>query len=183
MRAIFFTILLVIFSLNLFAKKDPEIELGEIELMNKTVKIKIPTNFKYLDKSQYSKFYLSETEPKIMYTNDDRSIHIGFFANNIQADERTLPAVTRIMEKALQSTHPKAKWKNTGIQEVNGGKVGFVEYQNKKPEKFYELVFFTNFRGQILSCIFHAPKKGYKPWKNLSYQMMKSLTLIKENNK
>ena len=174
-RLLFIAILFI----GLTSAKKPEVKLGTIELFNKQVQIKVPASFEVMDDGRMKKVYHSEAMPKVAYSNTEKTIRIGFGAESISSKESGIPILTIRFEKLLQKLHPKAKWKNQGVQIINGHKVGYIEYLNKKPSKFYELLFFTSFKGQLLSCTFHAPKKGHKPWKLIANEMMQSLTIKK----
>lgn len=160
-------------------KVDPMIY-QTITLFNKSVSIAVPFSFEQKSKDQIKDYKFGSSTAELQYKDPAYDIHVTFYADNLPADERSLPAVRGVIEKVLRQMHPKAKWKNTGVEKIEGGQVGYVEYQNKKPEKYYELIFFTEFRGQLLSGVFHTPKKGYKSWKSVSYQIMRSLVLKKE---
>lgn len=87
--------------------------------------------------------------------------------------------MTTMMKGWLKGSIEKSKWKDEGVTEVGGTKVGYLEYFKKKPEKTYEFMFFTLSRGQMLSCCIHAPKKGNKFWRDVAQQIMNSLILVK----
>ncbi len=173
--------ILVLFSLFILltSGKKPEIKMGTIDLFNKQITIKVPASFELMDEGRMKKVYHAEAQPKIAYSNIEKTIRIGFGAQSISSKEAGIPALTIRFEQLLKKLHPKAKWKDQGVQIINGHKVGFIEYINKKPTKFYELLFFASFKGQLLSCTFHAPKKKHKPWKKIAHEMMQSLTIKK----
>ena len=172
-------ILLITLFIICTSGKKPEIKLGSIKLFNNQISIKVPAHFEIMKVYQFKKFYTKESMPKIVYSNLSKEIRVAFGAKSISSKEKGIPAMTSRFESVLKKLYPKAKWKNNGVQIINGSKVGYIEYVNKKPEKFYELLFFTSFKGQLLSCIFHAPKKGHRPWKKIANEIMQSLTLKK----
>lgn len=172
------SIIFVLFIL-LTSGKKPAVKMGTIDLFNKQINIKIPATFDLMSEGRVKKVYHSEALPKIAYSNAEKTIRIGFGAESISSKEAGIPLLTIRFEKLLKKLHPKAKWKDEGIKIINGHKVGFIEYINKKPTKFYELLFFASFKGQLLSCTFHAPKKGHRPWKKVAHIMMQSLTIKK----
>jgi hypothetical protein len=165
--------------IGLTSAKKPEVKLGTIKLFNKQVQIKVPASFEVMDNGRMKKVFHSEAMPKLAYSNIEKTIRIGFGAESISSKESGIPILALRFEKLLKKLHAKARWKDQGVQIINGHKVGFIEYINKKPSKFYELLFFTSFKGQLLSCTFHAPKKGHRPWKSLAHEMMQSLTIKK----
>lgn len=173
--------LTVIFTLFILltSGKKPEIKMGTIDLFNKQINIKVPVSFELMDDGRMKKVYHQEAMPKIAYSNTEKTIRIGFGAESISSKEAGIPILTVRFEKLLKKLHPNARWKDEGVQIINGHRVGFIEYINKKPTKFYELLFFASFKGQLLSCTFHAPKKGHKPWKKVAHEMMQSLTIKK----
>ena len=162
--------------LSFSSKKDPEVTLGKIKLFGGNIELKIPSTFKVLTESKIASYYPKENTPKIVYTNENKEIRIAFFAKSLSSDERAMKKIKTTFEVLLEKTHPKAKWKDDGIELIDKHQVAFVEFINKKPEKYYQLDFFTTFKGQLLSCTFHAPKKKHKPWKNIAHEIMQSLT-------
>ena len=165
--------------LLLTSGKKPEVKLGTVSLFNKQVGINVPSSFTNLPETEFKKYYTTESLPKIVFVNDLRDVRISFSAISLSSKESGIPILTAKFELGLKKIHPKAKWLDKGVEIIDGNKVGFIEYINKKPEKFYELLFFTSFKGQLLSCTFHAPKKGHKPWKQIAHEMMNSLTIKK----
>ena len=129
-------LILSILFVGLTSGKKPEIKLGTIELFNKQVQIKVPASFEIMDDGRMKKVYHSEAMPKVAYSNLEKTVRIGFGAESISTKESGIPIMTIRFEKLLQKLHPKAKWKNQGVQIINGQKVGFIEYINKKPTKF-----------------------------------------------
>lgn len=166
-----------LFTFLSFSKKDPEISLKEIDLFSKTVKIKIPAEFKTLGDSKIKQTYQGLPTIKLVYTNDDATVRIAFGSDDLLADDRVLPKMTNMMKDWLKGRLAKNKWKGEGVKIVGGNKFGYLEYILKKPEKYYEHMFFVLYRGQMLSCSIHSPKKGYKFWKGIAEQMMESLVL------
>ena len=170
-------LLICLCSLQSLAKKDPEITLKEIDLFNKSVKIKIPSEFKTLSDAKIKQTYAGLPTIKLVYANEDETVRIAFGTDDLLADDRALPAMTSMMKKWLQGRLAKNKWKGEGVTQVRGNNFGYLEYILKKPEKYYEYMFFVLYRGQMLSCSIHSPKKGYKFWRGIGEQMMASLVL------
>lgn len=162
------------------AKKIPEIKWERIEMFGKTISIHIPEGFEQLPSGEFKKFYPKENLPKLVWGNKERSIRISFDAEPLNIEENVMSQTVGAISGGISSMYPKSKIKDEGVNRISGEDVGYVEYINKKPAKFYELIFFANFRGQLVNCVFHAPKKKHKPWKWVAHQMMESLILKKE---
>lgn len=179
MKALITSVLALICLLG--SAKGIEINLGKIKLFNGAVEIMVPKEFKSIPDHEFKSYYSAETMPKLVYVDETKEIRIAFDSKSLAAKESDLPRVTATMKAGLQKFHPKAKWKDSGVKVINGHKVGYIDYLNKKPEKFFELLFFTSYKGQMVSCSFHAPKKGFKPWKVIAYEIMESFTIVKKN--
>jgi hypothetical protein len=160
--------------------KGIEVNLGKIKLFDGSIEILVPKEFKSVPDHQFKPFYSPQTMPKLVYLSETKEIRIAFDSKSLASKESDLPRVTATMKAGLQKLHPKAKWKDSGVKVINGHKVGFIDYLNKKPEKFFELLFFASYKGQMVSCTFHAPKKGYKAWKAVAYEIMESFTIVKK---
>ncbi|UKN03046.1 hypothetical protein K6119_05915 [Paracrocinitomix mangrovi] len=177
----FALLFLVAISFSIHAKKGAEVKLAQIEIYNGLVKIKVPSTFKQLADGDIKSLYSKELPAiKMAYADTDKNVRIGFGSTQLNAKEQTLPAITNMIEGWLKEQNPKTKWKDKSVIDVNGAKVGYIEYIQKKPEKNYKFVFFTLFRGQMLACKFHAPKKGFKSWQTIAHEMMQSLIIEKE---
>lgn len=175
----FLFIFVLLIAVQAFSKDKSEVILTEIELFQGAVKIKIPNNFTPLSDTKVKKTYSGLPTVKMVYANKDESVRIAFGSDDLLAPEQALPQMTLLMKDWLKERLAKNKWKGEGVTQVNGNNFGYLEYILKKPEKNYEFMFFTLYRGQMLSCSIHAPKKGYKSWKVIAEQMMESLRLKK----
>lgn len=170
-------ILCLIIIAPFLSQAEEDVTLNQISLFKGMVKIKVPSTFKSMSNPKIEAYYNKEALPKLVYANEAEDIRVGFDTKSIPIEDAAIVKVTNTVERALKKLHPKAKWKDQGVEKVNGHNVGFIEYQNKKPEKFYEFIFFTGYKGQMMSCTFHSPKKGFKPWKPIVREMMNSLKL------
>lgn len=177
MRSLLLIALFVGFSS--FGKDKPEVTLAEISLFNKTVKLKVPKEFKQIDDGKIKKLYPGLPKTRVVYANADNTVRIALGSDDLLLKEQALPAMTTMMKGWLKGSVEKSKWKDEGVTDVSGTKVGYLEYIKKKPEQSYEFMFFTLSRGQMLSCSIHAPKKGNKFWRDIANQIMNSLILVK----
>ena len=172
--------LILIFAVVSYAKKDPEITLVETELLKGLVTIKIPKEFKQMNDGKIKANYQGLPTIKMAYASSDETVRIALGSDQLNAPDQVLPKMTQLMKQWLQGRLDKNKWKGEGVTVINDVKFGYLEYILKKPEKYYEFMFFTLYRGQMLSCSIHSPKKGYKFWKGVAEEMMTTLTFKKE---
>jgi len=123
--------------LSFTSKKEPIVSLSKIKLFGDKIEIKIPSTFKLLADDKINSYYPKENTPKIVYTNESKEIRIAFFANSLNSNEKAIKKIKSTYDALIQKTHPKAKWKDEGIELVDKHQVAFVEFINKKPEKYY----------------------------------------------
>jgi hypothetical protein len=162
-------------SLSFSFKKEPIVSLKRIKLFGDKIELKIPSTFKILAESKFTAYYPKENTPKIVYTNENKEIRIAFFARALNSSESLLRRLSTY-EYLIEKTYSKVKLKDDGAEQIDNLEVVYTEFIIKKPEKYYRLDFFTTFKGQLLSCTFHAPKKKHKPWKLIAHEIMQSLT-------
>lgn len=169
--------LILIFSLVLCisatAKKE-EITLAKIKMFNDLIEIMVPTTFTVMHDFEMKKAYPENDQPKVVYANADKTIRIAF--RNKKSGDQTKPAVFKDSFYAdWQKADPKLKELSNGVTTVDGRDMAFVGAMHKTPEKEFQFLFCTIYKGMFMSGEVITPKKGYKSWVTISELIMKSL--------
>lgn len=173
MKTLFALILTIPFAISATAKKE-EITLAKIKMFNDLIEIKVPTTFTVMHDFEVKKVYPENDLPKVVYANADKTIRIAF--RNKKSGEQTKPAVFKDSFYAdWQKADPKLKELSNGLATVDGRDMAFVGVLHKTPEKEFQFLFCTIYKGMFMSGEIISPKKGYKPWIDLGNQIMNSL--------
>lgn len=167
-------ILTSILSINVFSKSE-EIKLGKITMFNDLVEIKVPTNFSVMHDYEVKKMYPADNLPKIVHADSLRSIRLAFNYIKGTGVEIRLAAMKAGYLSDWQKTDPKLKELSEGIVTVDGRDMAYLGVLHKSPEKVYRFLFFTDYRGMLLTGELICPKKKYKDWIVVGEKVMYSL--------
>lgn len=173
MKTLFALILIVPLAISAAAKKE-EISLAKIKMFNDLIEIKVPTTFTVLHDFEVKKMYGEKDLPKVVYTNADKTIRIAF--RNKKSGDQSKPSVFKDSFYAdWLKADPKMKELSNGVTTVDGREMAFAGVLHKTPEKEFQFLFCTIYKGMFMSGEIISPKKGYKPWVELGNQIMNSL--------
>jgi len=161
------------------AKKE-EITLARIKLFNDMISIKVPTSFTVMHDHEVKKMYPLNDLPKIVHANEDKSICLALNHNKIASEQFTVSAYKDKFLKDFKNIDPKLKEIENGSITVDGRDMAFLGVLFKVPEKKYRFVFFTEFKGVLLSGELVSPKKGYKSWVEIGVEIMNSFQIIQK---
>ena len=160
---------------SLFGAKE-EITLAPIKMFNDKLELKVPSTFTVMHDFELKDFYPEKDLPKIVYANADKSIRIAF--NFREKGTIDLPGLKAKFIKEWETFDPKQKEIANGITTVDGRDMAYLGALHKKtPDKFYRFVFFTGYEGMLLSGSLVCPKKGYKKWVDIGYEIMNSVQI------
>ncbi|MDO7846058.1 hypothetical protein Q5H92_06810 [Hymenobacter sp. M29] len=154
------------------------IELEPKALLGNKIELKIPKGFDIMSEEMAKAKYPTERRPTLIYTNESGGINVALNLTSNKATQAQMPAYKDNFVKTFKNLYPSAEWKQTGIKEVNGRKVGFVELVTPAIDtKVYNLIFFTDLDGQLLLCTFNCTEKSMAQWQPAAKEIMASLKL------
>lgn len=164
--------------LSLISATFPGIDLHTKSLLNGKVELKIPKDFKIMSDEMMKIKYPSERRPNLVYTNISGGINIALNLTNNKANQNTMLPYKDNFVNTFKNLYPSADWKNSGVKEINGRKVGYLELITPAVDtKIYNLIFFTDLDGQLLLCTFNCSEKSIKEWEPTAKEIMKSLKI------
>ena len=154
------------------------IELQTKFLLNDQVELKIPKDFEIMNEEMMKLKYPSEKRPTLVYSNKSGGINVALNLTENKASQDLMLPYKDIFVKTFKSIYPSAKWKASGVREINGRKVGFLELITPAIDtKIYNLMFFTDLNGQLLLCTFNCTEKSVTEWEPIAKEIMQSLKI------
>ena len=154
------------------------IEFDTKALLGNKIELKIPKGFVIMSDDMAKLKYPPARRPTLIYTNESGGINVALNLTSNKATQAQMPAYKDNFVKTFKNLYPLAEWKQTGIKEVNGRKVGFVELITPAIDtKVYNLIFFTDLNGQLLLCTFNCTEKNIGQWQPAAKEIMASLKL------
>lgn len=154
------------------------IELQTKSLLNNKVELKVPKDFEIMSDEMMKLKYPSERRPTLVFTNKSGGINVALNLTKNKANQDLMVQYKENFVKTFKSMYPSAEWIESGIKEVNGKKVGFLELITPAIDtKIYNLMFFTDVEGQLLLCTFNCTEKSVKEWEPTAKEIMTSLKI------
>ena len=164
--------------LSLLSATFSGIELQTKSLLNGKIELKMPKDFKVMSEEMMKLKYPSERRPTLVYTNTSGGINVALNLTNNKANQNLMLPYKENFVNTFKKLYPSADWKNSGVKEINGRKVGFLELITPAVDtKIYNLMFFTDLDGQLLLCTFNCTEKSIKEWEPTAKEIMRSLKI------
>jgi hypothetical protein len=169
---------IVILTLFLISATFTKIELGLKSLLNDKVELKIPLDFEIMSDEMIQTKYPSANRPTLVYTNKSGGINVALNLTQHQANQNIISSYKDTFVQSFKNAYPSAVWKDSGVKEINGRKVGYIELVTPAIDtEIYNLVFFTDLEGKLLLCTFNCTKKDTRDWIPIANEIMNSLKI------
>lgn len=157
-------------------------EFEEIEFFDKKLKIYIPKDFEDMPMEARQIKYPSGSRPEIIKSNEDGSIAITLNIIDSPLDEERVEELKDGMKMIIKKTNPANVFYEDGIVEVKCKNIGFFEFKSSAIDDFlYNLMFFLEFQEKTLMGTFSCLYKDYKDWRDVAFQVIKTIKVIKED--
>jgi hypothetical protein len=154
------------------------VELKKTLVLNDKVEILLPKEFEIMSEDIMRLKYPSERRATLIYTDKKGEINVAFNHTTFEATQQQIEAYKEHFVLAFKNAFPSADWKATGVKEINGRKVGYMELVSPAIDtKIYNLIFFTDLEGRLLLCTFNCIEKEQKDWIEPAQQIMNSMTI------
>jgi hypothetical protein len=165
-------------SVILISWTAPTIELEKRKIFEDKVEILIPKEFEVMSEDLMKLKYPSERRPTLVYTDKTGGINVAFNYTASKANQQQIDTYKDAFISMFRNLYPSAEWGDTGIKEINGQKVGYMELVTPAIDtKIYNLIFFTDLDGRLLLCTFNCVEKKQKDWIEPAKQIMNSLII------
>lgn len=154
------------------------IELQIKSLLDNQVELKIPKDFTIMSEKLMKVKYPSERRPTLVYTNKSGGINVTLNLTKNKASQDLIPTFVNEFVNSFKNAYPSAKWKVSGVKEINGRKVGVLELITPALDTpIYNLIFFTDLNGQLLICSFNCTEKNITKWEPIAEEIILSLKI------
>lgn len=154
------------------------IELEKQSILNNKVEILLPKNFGVMPEEMAKLKYPSERRPTLIYSEETGSINIAFNHIASAATQQQIEAYKNSFVGTFEKLYPSAEWKGSGVKEINGKKVGYLEFITPAVDtKVYNLIFFTDLEGKLLMCTFNCVVEKQQEWVVPAQKIMHSITI------
>ncbi len=157
-------------------------EFEERGFFDEKLKMYIPKDFEDMPLEVRKLKYPSESRPEIIKSNEDSSIAITLNIIDNPLDEERVEELKNGMMTIIKKLNPANVFYQDGILEVNSKNVGFFEFKSSAIDDFiYNLMFFIEINEKSLMGTFSCLYKDYKEWRDIAFQMINTLRVIKED--
>jgi hypothetical protein len=147
-------------------------------LLDNKVELKIPKDFEIMSEEMMKLKYPSERRPALVYTNESGGINVALNLTQNDANQDIISAYKDNFVQSFKNLYPSAEWKDSGVNEINGRKVGYLELVTPAIDtEIYNLIFFTDLDGKLLLCTFNCTKKDITEWTSIAKEIMNSLKI------
>lgn len=157
-------------------------EFEERSFYDDNVKLLIPKDF--IDMPQHLREikYPSSQRPEIILTDESSSINIMLNRIDSSLNEEQVKELTDGMKAILKKVNPANIFFTDGIEKVDEKNIGYFEFKSPAMDGFiYNLMFFFEFEGKTVMGTFCCRYDEYKDWREVAFQVMKSLRVTKKN--
>jgi len=175
MKKIFtFTLL----TITLLSWTTLSVDMEKRNILNDKVDILIPKVFQIMSEASMKIKYPSERRPALVYTDESGGINLAFNHTQNKASQEQIEPLKVALVSTFKNLYSSAEWKDSGIKEINGRKVGYMELVTPAVDtKIYNLIFFTDMDGRLLLCTFNCVEKKQVEWTEAAHQIMNSLVV------
>lgn len=163
---------------GLLAFRMAGIEFETKILLGNKIELKIPKGFVSMSDDMAKLKYPSGRRPTLVYTNETSTISVALNLTSDRATQAQLPVISENLLHTYRHQYMGAHEKWNALKDVNGRKVGFIEFGTLGAVTgVYSLIFFTDVRGQLLLCTVNCTDKNTGLWQPVAQEIMASLKI------
>lgn len=170
---------------------DGQVKIGEryyifeeTEFFDEKLKMYIPNNFQDMPEEMRKIKYMSENRPKIIKSNEDGSTAITFNIIDSPLSEDKVEELINGMKNIIQKTNPANLFYEIGVEEVDSKNIGYFDFKNSAIDDFiYNIMFFFEIEGKTGMGTFSCRYSDSPNWRDIAFQMIKTIRVIKEEIK
>jgi hypothetical protein len=171
-------LLIIIYSAFMLSWGFQKIELEKRSILKGKVEIILPKQFNLMPEEMLKLKYPTDRRPTIVYSNETGTVNIAFNHTASKATQEQIEVYKNTFISTFKASYPTAEWKSTGVKQINGKKVGFIELVTPAIDtKIYNFMFFTNFEGRLLLCSFNCTVEQQSAWVEAAQKISNSLTI------
>lgn len=164
------------FILLLISSTKPNQELEIKTLLNDKIELKIPKEFSLMGEDIIKIKYPANNRPTTVFSNTKTTTNIALNLTTHPADQNLIEQYKESFLNTFTKSIPTAEWKSNGVKEINGKKVGYLEFISPATDtKIYNLLFFTDVEKKLLLCNFNCIVEDTSQWLSVANEIFNSL--------
>ncbi|EKQ53190.1 MULTISPECIES: hypothetical protein [unclassified Clostridium] len=157
-------------------------EFEETYFFEEKLKMYIPKDFEDISEEARKLNYSPENGPDIIKCNEKEDIRITFKIIDNPLDEKSVEKLKNEMRESMKNSNPINVFYEDGMLEVNSKNIGYFDFKSYTiDEPICSFMFFLEFEGKALMGTFRCPYAGYGEWKEVVFQIIKTIRVIKED--
>lgn len=145
------------------------------------VSVYLPEDFEDMPQSARSIKYPYEQRPEIIKSDELGSINFTFKRIDHELEDELVEELTIGMKSMIQRANPSHVFYESGVVDASGKPIGFFEFKNIVIDgSLFTIMYFLEFEGQILMGTFCCRYEEYPEWREIAYQAIRTITVVKE---
>lgn len=162
---------------------DRYYEFEEKDFFNAKLKMFIPKDFEDMQLEVRKLNYPPENGPDIIKCNEKGDTRITLRIFEKQLDEDNVETFKYGVKESIKNNDPVNVFFEEGVLEVDSKNIGFFEFKSYTIyEPLYNLMFFLEFENKALMGTFSCPYDEYEEWREIAFQVIKTIRVIKEGD-
>lgn len=149
------------------------------QLLDDRIRISMPEEFTLMSAADAELKYPSVRRPSVIYTNSEGSVNLTFNHTATKIKQSDLDTFRETMWQTVKKIQGTARLQNEGSKNVNGHKVGFLEFITQAlGTQIYNLVYFTELEGRALLVSFNCSFSESDKWRLVAPEMLGTLEIM-----
>lgn len=157
-------------------------EFEEQEFFDNKLKIYIPKEFKDMPLNERKIKYPSGDRPDIIKSNLEGDIAITLKNIDSPLYEENVEELKEGMKAIIKKTNPSNVFYEDGVKKVEEKNIGYFEFKGSAIDDFiYNFMFFFELEEKTIMGTFSCRYKSYKEWREVAFQIIETIKVIKES--
>lgn len=154
----------------------------ESDFFDGKLKIYIPKDFEDMSEADREIKYSLENVPDIIKCNEKGNTYITLKFTDRHLDEEQVKNLKDEMKVMVRSANPMNVFYEDGVLEVNFKNIVFCEFKSYATDgPLCNLMFSLEFKGKALMGTFSCLYDEYEEWREIAFQIIKTIRVIKED--
>ncbi|MDR9856621.1 hypothetical protein RJP21_23745 [Paenibacillus sp. VCA1] len=145
------------------------------------LKVFLPKDFEEMPQQARSVKYPYEQRPEIIQSDASGSTNFTFNRIDHELQDEMVEELTSGMKMMIQKSNPSHVFYESGVEVVNGKPIGFFEFKSIVFDgSLFNIMYFLELEGRILMGTFCCRYEEYADWRDIAYQVIRTVTVIQE---
>ncbi len=168
-------LLLLTFLMTSFAYIHQEVELEVQAVLDGRMEMLLPKNFKAFSEDEVQE----GATANVVFENEAQTISLALNYATAQVKQENIPDFQESFAGSVKAGYNVLEWKKDEIIEVDGHKIGLMEFVAKDKEvESYFMMFYTDVAGRLLISTFNSPRENMEEWAPLANKMVNSIKML-----